>query len=407
MNEASPAALDDLRVLDLTDASGVYCTKLLADLGADVIRVEPPGGHPMRRIGPFLGDDPDGEKSLHHLFFNTNKRSVTLDVEHADGRDLLRRLAATTAVIVETFRPGYLDGLGLGYETLARANPGLILASITPFGQTGPWKDYRATSIVADALGGLMYVTGSPEDPPIMSKPDQAYYLAGEQAAVGTLIAVAHRDLTGEGQQIDVSMQECVALAVQPQSMFWPGRQEIPGRFGYGERTSTQRIYTGSFYRCKDGWVAGIDSRRRWEPLVRWLSTTGLAEDLADPRYLDQAERDKEGSRIQAILERAIGSFTMAALVEDCQKQGLFVFPTYTAREIVKDPHLRARGFFTTVIGPDGEELVFPGPPYRLSETPARLRPAPRLGEHNLAVYHDELGIPKLQLATLRALGAI
>jgi crotonobetainyl-CoA:carnitine CoA-transferase CaiB-like acyl-CoA transferase len=189
--------------------------------------------------------------------------------------------------------------------------------------------------------------------------------------------------------------------------MFWPGRGEVPGRFGYGERTSTQKIFTGSFYRCKDGWVAGMDARRRWAPMVAWLSAAGWAEGLDDPRYLDQTERDAVGAKIQDVLERFTASRTMEELVEEGQQHGMFVFPTYTAREIVNDRHLKERGFFTPVAGPNGEELIYPGPPYRLSETPARLRPAPRLGQDNEVVFHAELGVAKERLADLKRAGVI
>lgn len=407
---AAEAALRDVRVLDLTGETGVYCTKLLADLGADVIRVEPPGGHPMRRIAPFYHDDPDPETSLHHFFFNTSKRAITLDIEHLDGRDILRQLAARADVLVETFPVGYLGGLGLGYAALAEMNPRLIMTSITPFGQVGPYKRFKGPNIVADALGGLMYVTGSPDGPPLMSGPNQACYLAGEQAAVATLIALYHRDLTGEGQYVDVSMHEAVALAVQPQSMFWPGRGEIPKRFGYGQRTSTAAAVASSFYRCKDGWVTGLGTQgRTWPEMAAWLKSAGAEDDLEDPRYEDPQERIRSAAHIEEVIGRFALAFTMEDLVETGQKYRMFVFPCYGAGDIVNDPHLEDRKFFVNVDHPElGASIKYPGVPYRHSGTPARIsRRAPRVGEHNAEVYQQLLGISKERLVALKSLGAI
>lgn len=404
------SALDDLRVIDLTGEIGVYCTKLLADLGADVIRVEPPSGHPMRHIGPFFHDEPDHEKSLHHFYFNTSKRGVTLNIEHPDGQDILRDLITKADVLVESFAPGYMDELGLGYHDLTEINPGLIMASITPFGQTGPYKHFRGPNIVADAMGGLMFVSGSPEDPPLMSSTNQAYYLASEQGAVGIMMALYYRDMTGEGQYIDVSMQEAVALTIQPQSMFWPGKKEIAKRFGYGQRSSNVPIYASSFYPCKDGWITGLGTQaRNWPDMVAWLTETGFVEDLADPKYNSQDGRLGAAAHIQDIMTRFAAAHTMDELTDGGQKYHMFVFPTYTAANIVHDPHLKARNFFQQVEHKGlGESITYPGAPYGLSETPWRIsRAAPHIGEHNLEIYHQELGIPKQRLVTLKSLGVI
>lgn len=404
------AALDDVRVLDLTGEMGVYCTKLLADLGADVIRIEPPGGHPMRRVGPFYHDEPDQETSLHHFFFNTSKRGITLDIQHPDGQGLLRQLVERSDVLVETFPVGYLDGLGLGYNILSEINPRIIMTSITPFGQTGPYKHFKGPDIVADALGGLMYVTGSPEDPPLMSGPNQAYYLAGEQGSVATLIALYHRDLTGEGQYVDVSIQEAVALTVQPQSMFWPSKHEIPRRFGYGQRTSNAPIAASSFYPCKDGWVTGLGTQgRTWSEMVAWLKAAGFADDLEDPKYNDPQERFRSAAHIEQVMARFAKAHTMQELVEEGQEYHLFIFPCYRAGDIASDPHLHDRGFFAMIEHPElGATIKYPGPPYRFSKTPARTsRRAPRVGEHNAEIYRDLLGISKERSITLRSLGVI
>jgi crotonobetainyl-CoA:carnitine CoA-transferase CaiB-like acyl-CoA transferase len=191
--------LGDIRVLDLADQKGVYCTKLLADLGADTIRIETPGGDPMRHVGPFLHDEPDPEKSLYWFQFNTSKRGITLNLETADGREILRQLAGKADVMVETFPPGHLDEIGLGYSNLRQVNPGLVLTSITPFGQTGPHRDFKGSDLIAQAMGGLMYLAGFAEDPPYKLHGSQAYHSASVQAAVGTMVALNARELTGRG----------------------------------------------------------------------------------------------------------------------------------------------------------------------------------------------------------------
>ena len=186
--------LGDIRVLDLADEKGVYCTKLLADLGADTIRIEEPGGDPMRRIGPFFHDEPDHEKSLYWFQFNTSKRGITLNLETADGREILKRLVKTADVVVETFPPGYLDEMGLGYSVLSELNPGVVLTSITPFGQSGPYRDFQSSDLIAQAMGGLMYLAGFPEDAPHKLHGSQAYHSASVQAAVGTMMALYARE---------------------------------------------------------------------------------------------------------------------------------------------------------------------------------------------------------------------
>jgi benzylsuccinate CoA-transferase BbsE subunit len=190
----TPLALSDIRVLDLSGEPGWYCGKLLAELGADVIKVEPPGGDPGRRIGPFYHDEVDPQKSLYFFAHNTSKRSVTLNVATADGLALFRRLVATADVVIESFPPGFLESLGVGYQALAQARPGIIVASITGFGQSGPHSHYKAPDIVAVAMSGMMYLAGFPEEAPIRPYGNQSYYCASVQAATGILTALLHRD---------------------------------------------------------------------------------------------------------------------------------------------------------------------------------------------------------------------
>ena len=214
-NSSSQQPLTGMRVLDLSGPMGVYCGKLMADMGADVIKVEPPGGDPMRQIGPFLNADSSSGHSLYWLHFNTNKRSITLDVADPKGAELLSKMAQDADVVLETSPPGYLENLGLGYKDLSQTNPDLIYASLTPFGQTGPYKDFKATDLTGFAMGGYMYVTGWPDTPPTRLWGAQAYNTTSNRAFIAILLALYHRMSTGEGQFIDVSMQEAVAATTE------------------------------------------------------------------------------------------------------------------------------------------------------------------------------------------------
>ena len=198
--EKMEGMLSPYRVLDLTDEKGFLCGKLLGDLGADVIKVERPGGDPARSIGPFYHDEADPEKSLFWFAFNTSKRGITLDIETAEGQEVFKRLVESADFVIESFPPGYMDQLGLGYSALEEVNPGIIMVSITPFGQTGPYKDYKAPDIVAWAMGGSMYPFGNADRPPVrISHHSQAYLHASGEAAVGAMLALYYRSITGEG----------------------------------------------------------------------------------------------------------------------------------------------------------------------------------------------------------------
>ncbi|MCZ6789915.1 MAG: CoA transferase, partial [Chloroflexi bacterium] len=208
-------ALGRLRVIDLADEKGVYCTKLLADLGADVIKIEKPGGDATRQIGPFWHDEPGPEKSLYFAYHNSAKRGVTLDLEHPDGQRIFKKFIGGADILVETFAPGYLDGLGLGYTDIKKLNPALVMTSITPFGQTGPHSHYKGSDIVACAMGGLMYQTGEADGPPTIGPGWQAYNMASSFATIATLAALHYRRVSGNGDHVDVSVQESISSILE------------------------------------------------------------------------------------------------------------------------------------------------------------------------------------------------
>jgi crotonobetainyl-CoA:carnitine CoA-transferase CaiB-like acyl-CoA transferase len=229
--------LSPYRVLDLTDEKGLLCGKLLGDLGADVIKIERPGGDPARHIGPFYHDEVDPEKSLFWFAFNSSKRGITLDIESPDGQDIFKRLVKGADFVIESFPPGYMDNLGLGYKALEALNPAVIMVSITPFGQTGPYKDFKTSDIAAWAMGGQMYLLGEEDRPPIrISHHSQAYLHASCEAAVGATLALSYRTMTGKGQQVDVSVQASVARLAYGATLMWDVLKEINRRGGYINR---------------------------------------------------------------------------------------------------------------------------------------------------------------------------
>ena len=222
MSEAQPlpSPLAGLRILELADETGQFCGKLLGDLGADVVKIEPPGGERNRHVGPFLDDIPHPERSLSFWYYNTSKRGITLSLETADGRGLFRRLAATSDVILETFRPGFLASLGLDYDSLSLQNPRMIMCSLTPFGQTGPWRDYLSSDLLHMAAGGEMASSGydqadAPNAPPIAPGGGNAWHMGGHFAYMAIMAALVHRTVAGQGQYIDTSIHEACALTTE------------------------------------------------------------------------------------------------------------------------------------------------------------------------------------------------
>ena len=421
------ALLGDIRVLDLADAKGVYCTKLLADLGADVIKIERPGGDPMRNIGPFFHDEPDPEKSLYWFHFNTSKRSITLNLETADGREVLKKLAKTADVMVETFPPGHLEQMGLGYQALRELNPRLILTSITPFGQTGPYRDFKGPDMIALAVGGLMYIAGFPEDPPCRIYGSQAYHSASVQAAVGTMIALYARELTGEGQQVDVSLQEAVLIAMETAMQHYDMRKELR------KRAARPPVVPGiGMYQCKDGFVLSYviaGAGAGWDVILDWMDSEGMAGDLRDPKWDEiwalvsdfrslvalasdppaLMARLEQFGHIDGIYNAFLASHTKAEIYDTAAERRIMIVPVQTVEDLVASPQLAALGYFVDVEHPElGATLKYPGAPYQVQETPWRIhRRAPLIGEHNFEIFEKELGFTREQLAILKQEGAI
>lgn len=421
--QETDSLLTPFRALDLTDEKGFLCGKILGDLGADVIKVELPGGDPARNIGPFYEDVPDPEKSLYWFAFNNNKRGIILNISTSEGQDIFKRLVESADFVIESFPPGYMDGLGLGYPQLSQINPRIVMTSITPFGQSGPYKDYKASDIVAVAMSGLMYVTGDPDRPPVRISFPQAYCHAGAEAAVGTMIAHHHREVTGEGQHVDVSMQASLYPTLFNALLFWEFsgvnlQRAGPCRVGYTVGGTAHRV----IWPCQDGYVClgiwgGVFGEATNRGLVEWMDSEGKAPDFL--KKIDWASFDYvkafamgKAEEIEQLL-KPIGDFllihTKGELWEEAQKRNIMLYPVLTAEEILNDPQLSARDFWQKLEHPElGSLLTYPGPFVKSTQTAIKLkRRAPLIGEHNIEIYEKEMGFSREEILTLKQGGII
>jgi crotonobetainyl-CoA:carnitine CoA-transferase CaiB-like acyl-CoA transferase len=396
-----PAALDDLKVLDLSEGvAGPICAKILADFGADVIKVEPLRGDAARAMAPHFGDDPHPEKSLIYLLANLNKRGVTLNLDNPQGQELLRQWVRGVDIIVESFRPGYLASLGLDYASLARENPGLIMISITPFGQTGPYSGYESEEIVTYALSGIMSISGMANREPLKHGGMQAQYEGGLNGALAALFALHMRDDTGEGQQVDISLQDVVAstLIIHQPLYSWAGGvqgRRAPGGNNYGQVQP-----------CKDGyfiWQTGGGAE--WEDIVEFFGSEGLKEE----RFTTVAGRTVHGEDLDRLVVEATKDRTMEELFRTASEKYHMLFGVVQRPEdLERCPHLAARDFFQEVDHPVMGRIKVPFRLWSMSDSPATYRcPAPLLGQHNAEVFRDLLGLDADRIAKLAANGII
>ena len=406
------SVLAPYRVLDLSDESGFSCGKILADLGADVIKIEPPGGDAARLIGPFPGDRPDPEKSIYFISYNAGKRGITLNVQSPAGRDLLRKLVARADFLIETFPPGTLQQWGVSFETLRRLNPRLIVVSITPFGQTGPYRDYKGSDLVVMAMSGLMSLIGERDKMPLRVSLPQSPMWAGMYAAAGALTAHYFRQMTGTGQHVDVSLQSSLLWALANAPAFWATNRTNPVRDG---SRITGRSITGAnmraIYRCKDGYInfiiyGGKAGRRSNQALVGWMAERGLATvallEKDWSRFSIEQSTQEEIDEIERPIAELFLRYTKSEFLEEAFKREIIGYPVANARDILNDPHLKDREFWRSA-EVFGHAVRFPGTFARFSDSvPPAFRPAPRLGQDNGAIYQGELGLTEGDIARLQ-----
>ncbi len=412
--EQNKGMLSPYRVLDLTDINGLLCGKLLGDLGADVIKVERPGGDSARNIGPFYHDKPDPEKSLLWFAFNTSKRGITLNIETADGRELFKKLVKTADFVIESFPRTYMDSLGLGYSDLEKVNPLIIMVSITPYGQSGPYSDYKSPDIVACATGGRLHPFGDEDRSPVkISHHPQIALHAGAEAATGALMALYHRQTAGEGQHVDVSAQ-ATASRLNQAIGDWDAIRQIPprGKLGH-ESADIKRIWP-----CKDGHVVwfywGGPQGLRWNPaFIEWMDSEGMADDFiknVDWLTVDHEHTTQETiDKIEAPTGRFFMSHTKLELLEGAVKRNLMLCPVASTADIRQNRQLEFRGFWTQVKHPElRTQIPYPGPFGRFSEmSPEVSRRAPLIGEHNEEIYIKELGLSREELVALKQAGVV
>jgi crotonobetainyl-CoA:carnitine CoA-transferase CaiB-like acyl-CoA transferase len=410
--------LKGCRALDLTNQNGYLCGKILADLGVDVIKVEPPAGDQGRITGPFWKDEPDPEKSLYWFAYNTNKRGITLNLESADGRAIFNQLAAKSDFIIEAFSPGYLDGLGLGYHGLSNIRQDIILTSITPFGQVGPYSQYQVTDIVITGMSGILYQNGSPDRAPVNMSVPQACMMAGADAAVGTMMAYYHREQTGEGQHIDVSMQQSTAWFQANAIPIWEINKAVLKRAG-AARSGTSRDDTGQrqMWECKDGLVffvviGGKQGAKTLSSLVKWMDSEGKATDFLRGVDWDNFDMWKVTRDVIAQINGPVSAFfkthTKAELLEGATMKNISICPLSSMENLVHDPGLKARNFWVDINHPELKaNIPYPGEFIRSSAEKLSTRSrAPLIGEHNTEIY-NEIGISGEKLTALKEAGVI
>lgn len=401
------------RVLDLAQEGCALCGRILADLGADVIKVEPPDGDPARETGPFYHDTPRGENSLFWLAMNAGKRGITLNLDTADGRMIFKRLAKAADFVIESFRPGHMSERGLGYEVLSELNPRIVMTSVSPFGQRGPRKDYKAPDIVASAMSGWLYLCGDADRPPVRVSFPQAHLNAAAEAAAGSMIAYHYRRKTGRGQHVDVSMHESLIPNTATAPADWELNHRYMRRAGPYRTGLSSPVRLSWTWPCRDGHVAfslfgGAAGAGTNRGLVEWMAGEGLGTDLLgrmDWAAWDIAAATQEQiDEIEGPIARFFMRHTKAELYEGALERRLMIMPVSDAGGVLSDPQLKARGFWVELEHAElGGKIAYPGVPMHLSEASCRVgRRAPLLGEHNREVYVGELGLAVDELVILK-----
>ena len=411
--------LNSYRVLDLTGPLGYLCGKILGDLGADVLKVEPPGGDPARLSPPLAQGDHGSPQSVYWLANNANKRGITLDLAKERGRELFLRLAKKADFVVESFVPGTLDAWGVSYRELSLENPGLILVSITPFGQNGPYRDFQGSDLEIMALSGAMSLCGEEGGEPMRVSLPQSPMWVGAEAAMGAMTALIYRQGTGRGQHVDVSAQVAVMAALAHAPAFWDLNRINPERAGvFVTGRSVHGAKMRAFWPCRDGWVNFIlygGGAGRWsnQQLVAWMDENAMA-----PAWLKEIDwatfevttiTQEEVDRLEAPIGDFFLTLSKREFLDGVVKRQMLAYPVSTTEDIYRNPQLDARRFWQEVSDPvSGVNLKYPGGFAVVNgERLAIRRPAPGIGQHNLEIYGDELGMSASEIAAAQAEGAI
>lgn len=367
----TPGALQGVRVIDLSDRSCVYGAKVLADLGADVVRIEPVGGDSMRQMAPL---DPVTGESLFYRYMNANKRSVAIDLDSTEGQARFAKLLSSADIVFESTAPGYLAARKLDYSTLEHSNPKLVWTSITPFGSEGPYSRWKANDLVSQAMGGFMTLTGLPERAPLKLHGEQTCYIAGLHAVSGTLIAYWNAVRTGEGQFVDVSVHECIAHTLESAIQAYTCENAVRTR-----QPRATEVGVGLFP-CKDGEIfifatSGMIAAS-WKNFVAWLQEEGIpgAEELSEEKWSDLRFRrtDEARAKSNAIISEFTRRYSKHQLYAQLQQRNVLSAPMSTIGDLFDNPQLKFLHWFSEQPYDQNRTICWPGPAFRLSETPRR-----------------------------------
>ena len=419
-HQEAESALTPYLILDLTEGGCMVGGRLLADLGADVIKIEPPGGSPSR-TGPYYKNCVAPEKSLFWWAYNTNKRGITLDITKAEGRKIFKNLVLKADAVLEGFEPGYINRLKLGYADLCEIKPDIILTSITPFGQNGPKAQYQASDLTIWASGAYLYACGNPNRAPTWISFPQAGLFGGAEGAIGTMTAIWHRNNTGEGQHVDVSMQESALSPNLNVLQMWDVSRVEFHRLGGALYVPSTGVQQPIYFKCQDGYamilIQGgnepfISSSAR---LVKWMEEENMAPDwLVRLNWKLDYDATTMGQQIADGVGEAVERFTLTKTkaelyLEGAIKRQILIAPVSTTRDISEDLQLKSRNYWEKLNHVDlNDSIVYCGPFIRMSETPIKYhRRAPLIGEHNDEIYGCELGISREKLDSLKEKGII
>lgn len=379
------STLSHISVLDLTGPEGNLCGKILADLGADVTKIEPPDGDQGRYRPPFAVGANKDYFSLYFANYNINKYGVMLDLESTKGAEKFVELARTADIVIENFRPGYMEQIGIGYEKLSLQNPEIVLASISPFGQSGPYSTFIGNELIVQAMGGVMYCQGDDKKAPCLAPCEQISQLSSFHAATGILAAINHRNLTGQGQWVEVSMYEIAAQLLFNVTRY-TYHSDIARRMG-----STPIIAPNGHYACLDGYISlAVLENRHWQELVRWMEN----EVLSDPMWEDMNFRRSQPEIVDIFVREFISEFSVEEFLQEAHSRHLAVSRVNDISDLATSTQLQERNYFREIVDPEIGTNIIPGPPYRFSLTPClENRPSPRLGEHQDRVIEKKKSV--------------
>jgi CoA:oxalate CoA-transferase len=394
--------LSGIKVLDLTRyIAGPYCTKMLADYGAEVVKIEKPGeGDPGRRLSPFYKDEPHPEKSGLFMYLNTNKKSITLNLKQESGKSIFKQLVRNADIVAENFSPKVMPSFGLEYETLENINPEMVMTSISNFGQIGPYRNFKATEIVLDGMGGWSTIIGHPDREPLKPGGYQSQFVAGLFGALASISGYYGATLSGVGQHIDISIMDTVLYIQMNLTSIYTYDKIVRKR--YGNRVGP---FPSGILPCKDGYIGAITvTADKWPVLCEWM---GMPELIDDPRFKTATARAQNIDTLDAIMISWLIEHDRDELLREAQKRGLpFAIPV-NAPMILESEHLKSRGYFVEVEHPLTGKIKYPGAQIKFGDKPYHLNKAPFLGEHNEEIYQSRLGFSKSDLVRMSEIGVI